>query len=368
MFWVILKKELKVFFSSKGNLIVMLLLPILLLVIFGSALEDYMNADYGTFEQGIVFYHDQNAGVEMLETFDNYTSLITEATGVGFTEIEDVEAGKKRVEESEAYGVITISETGFEYFRSTFNEPEDGVLVRNLFVQLANAHTNIADTKPQVERTVLSVPAVDSKGYYTFASLAFSILFMGLIIAFSVHREKTYRTIERIRLSKAGVKQVFCAKVITGVVCGAVQSIVVFSFSSIVFKVSWGSKIGLIFLLLLVLALYSAVFGAIIGLICKNKAICQSIVLMASMLCGYLGGSITPLTLLENTPVMKVIINISPLYWINQAVMKLRVGVVDSSLTYAVLVLLGLIAVIAFIGISATKKRVSKKVIAKEVA
>ena len=50
MLGVILKKELKAFFTNKGNLVFMFLLPILLISIFSFALGDYVKAEYGTFE------------------------------------------------------------------------------------------------------------------------------------------------------------------------------------------------------------------------------------------------------------------------------------------------------------------------------
>jgi ABC-2 type transport system permease protein len=59
MLGVILKKELKAFFTNKGNLVFMFLLPILLISIFSFALGDYVKAEYGTFDNGNVLYVKQ---------------------------------------------------------------------------------------------------------------------------------------------------------------------------------------------------------------------------------------------------------------------------------------------------------------------
>ena len=67
---------------------------------------------------------------------------------------------------------------------------------------------------------------------------------------------------------------------------------------------------------------------------------------MTAMLCGYLGGSITPLYLLENQPVLNVLVNISPLYWTNRALTALYNGILDEKTAYSAAVLAGLIAVI----------------------
>ena len=90
--------------------------------------------------------------------------------------------------------------------------------------------------------------------------------------------------------------------------------------------------------------MYSAVFGSVVGMIAKNKSMCQSTVLMVSMLCAYLGGSVTPLYLLENMLVLKFIIRISPLYHLNRAVTALSNNILDRNTLYTVLVLSGLSA------------------------
>lgn len=354
MFWLLLKKELKVFYQSKGNLSIMLFLPLLLLIIFGLALGTYMQTDYGTFEDGAVLYYDAGADRDGMDRFENIRERIIAATGVTFTEVTDYSFAQKQVESSKAYGVVTLQEGGFEYFRSTFNEPEGGQLVRSLFEQLADK--DMENEPIQIARTVLAAEPIDSKAYYASASLAFSILFMGLLVGFSVYNEKSLGTIERIQLSRAGVSRMFAAKIVTGALCGLGQFVVVFLFTGLVFHVSWGQKIPWMFLLFALLSLLSAVFGGVVGMLCKSKSMCQSIVLMVAMLSGYLGGSITPLSLLENTPVMHVIVNLSPLYWVNRAVTNLRNDILNESTLYAALVLIGLLLVTVLVGFLSGKK------------
>ncbi|MFI3201834.1 MAG: ABC transporter permease [Eubacteriales bacterium] len=362
MFFVILKKELKSFITSKGNLAVMILLPILLLMIFGYALGNYMNADYHTFDAGTMFYFVDTDSSQAMEHFEGIVEEINRVTGVIFAEVDQVEVAKSRVEESEAYGLITIHDTEYSYFRSTFNEPEGGELVRNLFVQLAN-HTSFreATSSSIVEREVVQGTKIDSIGYYTFSSLAFSILFMGLIVGFSMQNEKILGTLERIKLSKAGMGSVFLAKIVMGIICGIGQILVVFISSNLLFKVSWGEYTGIMFALFLLLAIYSAVFGGVMGVLCKSKASCQSNVLMLSMLSGYFGGAITPLYLLENTAFMNIVIHCSPLYWFNSAIVNLQNNILDYNTRNACFVLTGLIVgLLCLLGIRSHKSATNR--------
>lgn len=279
----------------------------------------------------------------MSERFKLISDRITSATGVEFEQVTAVQSAKKQVESSEAFGLITVTEGGFDYFRSEFNEPEGGKVVRSLFIQMAEGEVNTAGSQ-NVQHITIEADKPDAKKYYTFSGLAFSILFMGLLVAYSLFDEKAYGTITRIQLSRVGLGVMMFSKILTGIVCGSVQIVSAFVFSSLVLGVEWGGRTIWIFLLLLMLVLYSAIFGAVIGMLAKNKSMCQSTVLMISMLCGYLGGSVTPLYLLENMPVLNIIIKISPLYHLNRAVTALLNGILDKNTLYTVLVLTGLSA------------------------
>ncbi len=362
MFLLQLVKEIRVFFTSKGNLLFMLLMPILLISLFGYALKDYVKGDYQTFEGGKVFYLADHAEKQKVNEFTGISERITMALGVKFEEVSDYEDAVKRVEGSEAYGIVTIKNSGYEYFRSTFNEPEGGKIVRTLFCELAenNVADGSSDGGTYVEKIRININKTDSKQYYTFAGLAFSILFLGLLVAFSVYDEKEYGTIERIKLSNAGIGAMITSKVLTGVMCGCVMIGVSYLFSHQVLKVEWGDKKAYIMLILLCLVLLSSMFGCVVGITGKNKTICQSSVLMCSMLCGYLGGSITPLYLLENVPVLNWLVKISPLYWTNRAIASLQNGIVDEKMTYSITVLMSLTILLMIVCLRTGRKAVNR--------
>lgn len=284
MLGVILKKELKAFFTNKGNLVFMFLLPILLISIFSFALGDYVKAEYGTFDNGKVLYVTENAAAETMWKFDLISDRIVSATGVEFEQVTDIPTAKKQVESSEAFGLITVTDKGFTYYRSEFNEPEGGKTVRSLFLQMAEGNVSTGENQ-KIQHITLKAEKPDAKKYYTFSGLAFSILFMGLLVAHSVFDEKANGTITRIQLSRAGTGVMIFSKVLTGILCGCVQILSAFAFSSLILGVKWGGKTACIFLLLLLLVMYSAVFGSAVGMIANNKsmhlnlwrAVCKSL-------------------------------------------------------------------------------------------
>lgn len=362
MFFVQMWKEIKVFFTSKGNLLFMFVMPLLLITIFSFALRDYISADYGTFDDGRVYYYLSAQNEARIDEFEKIREKMTGAIGISFEQVYDYEEACRRVESSKAYGVITIKDNGYDYFRSSFNEPEGGKLARTLFSQIADNYMSGTTSRsgPAINKVRVEVNKLDSKNYYTFAGLAFSIMFMGLLVAFMVYDEKEFGTIERIKLGGAGILSMVISKVLTGVICGLIMIVTSFAYSRTVLKVDWGNKAGYIVIVLLCLVIFSAVFGCVVGLWGKNRTMCQSSVLMFSMLCGYLGGSITPLYLLENMPVLRFIVKISPLYYTNRAIISLYNGIIDEKTTYSILVLLGLTLAFIILGIHLGKK-VTKK-------
>ena len=363
MFWVQMRKELKTFFASKGNLLFMFVMPLLLISIFSFALRDYINADYKTFDDGRIYYYLNTRDTSRINEFEDIKEKLSRSIGISFEQVYEYEDACAAVESSEAYGVITVKDHGYDYFRSAFNEPEGGKLARTLFKQIADGYVSLEENKtdPVINKVRVEVSKLESKNYYTFAGLAFSIMFMGLLVAFMVYDEKEFGTIERIKLGSGGIFAMLLCKVLTGVICGLVMIAVSFAFSNVVLKVDWGNKAGYIILVLLCLVIFSAVFGCVVGLWGKNRTMCQSSVLMFSMLCGYLGGSITPLYLLENMPVLQFIIKISPLYYTNRAIISLYNGIIDEKTTYSIVILLGLALVFAAFAIQLGKK-VTKKV------
>ena len=350
MFLVLWKKELKAFFSNPGNLIFMIVLPVLLISMFSLALGDYIKGDYGTFNDGKVFYYREGCSEKRFQEFMEIADKISGSTGVSFVSVTDKTLGKKDVEASEAYGMITITEEGYDYFRSTFNEPQGAEIVRTLFTQMSDGE-DLSKTV-NVTSTIIQGSHLDSKVYYTFSALTFAILFMGTLVGHSVISEKELGTILRIRMSKAGVCSMMAGKILTGILCGAGEVGAAFLFSNLVLGVKWGRYLPVILALLFCLILLSASFGATVGRIVPNKSMCQSTVMMVAMLCGYLGGAITPLYLLENMPVLQFLVKISPLYWTNQALICLYNGILNEKTVMSIGVLLGLsVAVIAFTAI-----------------
>lgn len=335
----LLKKDIKLIFMNKSNVAFLLVLPIMLILVFGFAMNNYMSGDYNTFDDGKVLYYENDPSEEMQSKFVEIAELITQKTGVIFEQTDNYKEAKKKVEKSEAFAVIKINRNNFYYFRSSFNEPEGGEIVRSLFSELS---TGSSEADVYVTNVTLDVERPDSKVYYTFSGLALAIMMMASIIAGSYSKDRMSDTFDRIALSKAGKLKMAISKCITGIICGVIQVTVALTVATLVFGIEWKNNFGYILLVHLALTLFSTSIGSLIGRISKNASMSQTAVLLVAMLSGYLGGSITPVYLLENMPVVKYIVKVSPIYWTSQSLSNLYNGIVNDKTRNCLLVLLAL--------------------------
>ncbi|MCM1538432.1 MAG: ABC transporter permease [bacterium] len=327
-------KELKKYFSNKINILFLFLLPILFVTFFSFALENYIDSDYETFEGGKVFFYTENADAAHLEKFTVLSEEIASSTGIAFEEVRDLETAKADVEQSKAFAVINITADGFDYFRSTFNEPVGGEIIRSMFLQLSDSYENPSNEAAIIENN-RNIKKTTAKIYYTFAAAAFILLFMAFLTSMSIIEEKELGTDIRIRISSIGSGGVLLAKAFTSICGGIAEIIIIYLYSSFVIGVKWDGNLPLIFMILLLLAVFSTSVGVMIGTFCKSKAVAQESSLVIGLMCGYLGGSITPAYLMENMPVMCHIIKLSPLYWTNKALISLYNDIVDKNTAYS---------------------------------
>jgi ABC-2 type transport system permease protein len=336
-------KDLKLIFRNKSNVLYIVFVPVLLILIMGFTMKNYMSSDFNTFDDGIVLYVNDGASADMLKKFGEISSQITEKTGVEFNETDDFSAAKKDVESSKAFGAVRITENKFDYFRSSFNETEGGEIVRSLFTELSQSDLK---STVAVTNTVLDIKRPDSSVYYTFSGLSLAILLMGAVIAGSYSKDRTADVFDRISLSTAGRKTMILSKLCSGIVCGAIQILLALVVSTLVFDIKWEYNLGLIILVYFVLVIFASSLGSLVGVVFKNSVVSISIVEIVAMLSGYLGGSITPVYLLEGMPIIKYLVKISPVYRTSQSLSNLYNDIVDEKTYKCIAVLMVLSAVL----------------------
>lgn len=359
MFPAIFKKDFKLALSNPMHIGIIAIYPIIIIVVFGFTMRNNMDNNYGTFDNAKVFYYRDNASEEMLSKFTEISEIISDKIDVEFEEISDYDKACDEVESSKAYAVIKIEADGYDYFRSDFNETYGGDIVRTLFVELTN---NEANTNTVVQNISLNIKKANADVYYTFAGLGIAILFLALVMSNSFGRDYSSGTIEKFMMSKAGASSIILSKLTCGAILGLIQIAIALSLSTSIFKIDWNHNIGMIILVHIVMLLFSLCFGLMVGILIPNETTTYLAICYFAMLSNYLGGSITPVYLLERIPILKYIIKISPIYWTNQSLTNLYNGTNDSKTRYCIIVLLAFAVVfmaVTFLYTSSKSKSIS---------
>lgn len=339
MFFSILKKDFKLALSNPLHIMIVVLIPLLVIVLFGFTMKDYMSGDFGTLDDAKLLYVSENATEEMLEQFSAISEVMNEKLGVEFEETSNYDKACDDVEESKAYGVIKITSVGFDYFRSDFNETYGGDIVRSLFTELSE---NKSTGDVSIQNVELDVKKVKSGVYYTFAGLAISILFLGVIMSNSLCRDHDAGTFSRIKMSKTGVPMMILSKFICGLTLGIIQIAIALGVATFIYGINWEHNFAMILFVHLVIMIFSLCFGLMIGMLIPNATTSFATISFCVMIANYLGGSVTPIYLLEKIPVLKYVIKISPVYWTNQSLTNLYNDISDSKTRNCIIVLLAL--------------------------
>lgn len=350
-----IQKEIKQFFRNKGNVIILFFFPLVLITCLGFCLNMFMDSDIDVFSDEKVLYTIENNS-KYEEGFNGFKDEFHKQTNLEFEEITDKEKAKILVNEDKAISLVTIGDNGYNYYRSELGENTSSKIFRSVLEQTLRTYAlvdTVIEENPMMMQEILQVEtekyvhessiggkSISSFEYYTFAELALIILYISITVAESVYNEGKLRTINRIRLSKASELQLIISKAIVGIIIGILQIAEVYLFSTFVLKVNWGENLLIMVCVLIALAVLSSILGIIIGLLVKESKGIQSALQTIIMAICFAGGCYAPLSMMKSIPLFENIMKLSPVYWVNSALVSLNTGVVNNYATISIVVCL----------------------------
>lgn len=329
-------KEIKQSLRDKKNMIIMTLFPIVLIVILGAAFSSVMgkSIDLGKIE---VLYTLKSEGT----ISDSFESLQKDLNSynVAFTKIEDVESGKNSIQNSKYACYIIIDDNTKEIIlykneRYNFNASfVEGII--DTFKQRYNVITEIAAVNPQIIPQVLKedntkyvkLESLDDKkqpraiDYYGVTMTSLFILYAAMTAAYGIKQEQTRKTGNRIKISPVTRGEVFSGKVMGFWIVSIIQIGIVFLFSKYAIKVDWGQNVGPIIAILLSEILLAVSIGAVVSLYIKSEGAMSGVLNLIIPLIAFLGGAYVPIEQFGGG-VLATLTKLSPLTWINEAILN----------------------------------------------
>ena len=115
MFFVMLKKELKMFFRSKGNVMMLFLFPIILITTLSLSLNKLMSAEveiFGENDKDSIVYYSVGEDSKYKDGFLMFTEEIKKEINIDFKEVDSLDEVKDNVDEKKAIAYVSLYENG----------------------------------------------------------------------------------------------------------------------------------------------------------------------------------------------------------------------------------------------------------------
>ncbi|MEN2767795.1 ABC transporter permease [Ornithinibacillus xuwenensis] len=407
MIWKIIKKQALLFLRNPQQLVLLIALPMILIMILGTALGSVMNGEGSPINLKLAFIENDDEQ-EQVERF--LTDLAEKLPPEAVTDIEatisnmmPVDLLKKSLDNKEVDDFIQVSyfdpserealrkeesytaiieiPEQFTYkvleamflgnieppeLQVTYNEEEQvGTSVLTSFLtqfqtQLTKGNflgengidlSSIQIDESIIEGELIAVNEknpITSSAYYTVGMVVMNVLFIAGAIGYYAFHEKEIKVFNRIIIADVSRWVYFISILLSGTIFAFIQSMLIFTFSRIVFGIIWPNLFSF---LVVTLAFSFAVGGLAVLLTALNyrvnsETITNFFMNISVTLLAVLGGSFYPIG--DYLPLIQTIGNMTPNGASLTAYVTLLRGdgiaAIDSQLIY--LVLFGIVMVI----------------------
>ncbi|MGG3562685.1 ABC transporter permease [Neobacillus rhizosphaerae] len=325
-------KEIKSDFRDRRTLFFMLLFPIVLMLVLGTALSNTFTTSIPVDDLNVI-YTDTTKG-------ENFQSFVTEVkkSGVHFKKSTDETKAKKDVQQSKVDGYVKVSDKGVQLYLNNGNSIEANILqgMLSAYVNQYNIATEIMKTAPDkmaaafsrdsqanfIKETSLQPDKQPSSmDYYAIVITTMIILYGAMSSSSLIVEERVRGTANRLIASPIRKSDIFIGKVLGSLVSSSLSALLVVQLSKLLFHANWGDHEGMVYLVLLTEIIFAVSLGIGISFLAKTHATPKVIITLVAQLSSFFGGSYFRIVNPEGF--FKFITELSPLTWMNNGLMKL---------------------------------------------
>jgi len=333
--WNIAVKEFKSDLRDKRTLFLMLVFPIVLMLILGSALTNAFTSGLSVDGMKLLYKNEATAG-ELVQAWEGFAQAIGQE-GVETTSVTEGADGVKEVKEDNATAYAVIRDSGIQFYGSSRHSIESNILQGMLtaFADQYNLAAAAYRTDPEAAGQILKQAGAQagfvqetgleadrkpgSMDYYALVMSTMIAFYAAMSASYLIRGERLRKT--ALRLSAAPLKksELFLGKVIGNTLINVLCVMAVVLFSKFVFRADWGDHMGIVLLALLTEVILAISLGLAISFIFKESS-STAVLMIFAQVASFFGGAYFPLG--ELNGFMLAVANASPLYWINSGMMK----------------------------------------------
>jgi len=332
-------KEIKHDFRDIRTLVFMILFPIILMLVLGTALTGAFEG--GDFDKSLelddmnILY--DNANDNMSQPLEEFTSE-AEESGLYFKPIYNKSNGQKQVEEGKVDAYVSIDKDNVELYLNDRNSIKGNIIQGTLasFVDKYNLISEVITVAPEKaeaaltqtpkhdyidEKSILPDENPGSMDYYAIVMTTMIALYAAISACHLIIHERSRNTANRLMVAPIHKRDIFIGKVLGSVVINMVCIIAVVAFSRFVFDANWGDNWGIVFLILLTEVILAISFGLGVSFLFKSTSGPAPIIIIIIQIVSFFGGAYFPVD--EAKGFMKILTNLSPLTLENNALFQM---------------------------------------------
>lgn len=327
-------KEIKHSARDKKSFIMMILFPLVLMGVLGTALTGAFNTDSSPIDVNVI-YETETDGT-LPSAFEDFTDDI-DNEGIHFQALDPDRDAEKEVDSGKADGYVYVGNEGMDLYLQNEGSLESNVLksvldsfadtytVANEIIQTTPEKADILESPPGDdyidERAINSDQSVGSMDYYAIV-ITTMFIFIGAIIASGlIADEHVLNTDIRLMVAPIRKRDILIGKVggVVGVL-GLITLILVL-FSIFVYDAYWGEHIGWVAVVLFSEVIFAICFGMGISYTLQSSGRANMIIMIIVQVSAFFGGAFFPIDGAEG--ILKFISRLSPLEWQNHTLLTL---------------------------------------------
>ena len=372
----LIKKELKAFFRSKSDVIIMLIFPVILIFVMGKSLNNLMSVEKNIFNNKTIYYRI-NAPInneKNLQLFYDFMINFEKKTNVKFIENKNYKNATNDVNNNKAICFMDIYDNKINYFRNEKKESTESKIFRNLYEQYMRKYSFLQTMSKSNSKQMTSLSnyqikillkdenineeEISSYTYYTFAELILIILYISTLTSISMYKERFLHTMTRLKVSGTNKFNILASKIALGIIIGLMQTFVVYIVSTKLLHVNWGDNLTYIMLVLISFIIFSSVLGIFISMVFDDQKTAYTVNNILIIIMGFLGGSYVPICLVKSVRITSFLCNIMPNYWANIAILGLHYNMETKYYIISILISLSLSVIMLIVGNFISRQKV----------
>lgn len=368
-------------FRDKRSMIRSILMPILMIIVLGTALNSAFGGQ--KIDKFDVCYLNQDSGSESNE-FNKFLNNAEIKAILNVREVASIEEGEKLIDDKKAVSLIVVPKDYSEKLKSGQNaviqiyntkyKDYKNEIIENIVeaynsagnAVLAEAKLNTKDLGytrySTVDESLISTAGKAPRAidYYGVAMLVLAIMSSAAFAADMVSEDYFENVGVRINASPVKTYEKLIGKILGCVFDIVIKGIIIIVFSKLAFNVNWGENYGMIALIIISAAVFSTIFGMFITMAVGSGNRASGIINLLNNIFTFLAGGYA--LLITQDVNQSIIMHLSPNFYPQTALLNViysnnyRVNVHFFN-TSGYISMLWVLSVLLFIGFIALERR-----------